>query len=100
MPSESPEQRQKLVAVIRARPEPPAVETNYSDLSPYQRIGSAWNEISNAKQDVPNALRPLLDDILLGMDAVLLQLHPEGTIEPIPLCGSWCRHCGSDHERR
>lgn len=67
---------------------------NYTDLSPYQRLGSAWNEIRNATEDVPEAIATRLEAILAAIDTVLLDLHPAGRIEPIPLCASGCRHCG------
>lgn len=70
------------------------MSSDYTDLSPYQRVGSAWNEISNAQQDIPPQFHGRVTAILGLMDLLLLDLHPSQTIEPIPLCADSCRHCG------
>jgi hypothetical protein len=72
---------------------------DYTDLSPYQRIGSAFNEVSNAKPDLPGHLQGKADVIMLLMDQILAELCHGQTNDPIPLCDINCGFCGSDHER-
>ena len=67
---------------------------NWTDLSPYQRLSSAWNEIKNASQDVSETQNTRLASILEALNAVILDVLPLTPSDPVPLNTEGILHRG------
>jgi hypothetical protein len=67
------------------------------NLTPYQRLANAWNEVMNARADLDSDGFDAATKILTDMDALLFRLQKLDTNTPIPLYTSLCNHWEPSH---
>jgi hypothetical protein len=90
--------RTRIIAAISARPHETCPPPNqYQDMTPSQKLATAWNIIQNVRADLDKDDYERTNIILQVLDEILLNIHPCVTDEPVPLPYTHCWNCcGND----